>query len=207
MIILIVSFIFGMIIASYTLLSAVICLVFCIPLTVELERENMIAKNHPIISKYLGSILILFVIFFGITFSIFKFGSPAVQIGYTLGFVYVFFKIIFNKSQIGINQGNVSDYIKTASNVKHFKKVSPARGTPTDDVLNFIYIKVFFNQLDIIASKMARRENLATQVEIKTRATEIFKDAANIEPETHEGKLARMESQKHAQHVTQLNKI
>lgn len=201
MLILIASFIVGIGITSFTLLSAVICLTFCIPLTKELDRADLLVKNNPIIKHYFRSILFLTIIFFGITFLIYRFGSSIVQIGYVLGFIYVFFKIIFDINQIYINQENVSDYIE--NNSKYFNKVIKG---PMEDVVNFIYIKVFCERLDVVSSNMARTENLSSRIEIKTHSAEIFKDAMRIEPHTPEGKSARLESQKYADQVTQLSK-
>ena len=213
MLILIISIIGGSIITSFTILSAVICLTFCIPLTKDLEKENLIVKNNPIIKRYRGSATFLTIVFCVVTFFVIRFGSPAVQIGYVLGFAYIFFKIIFNMNQVGINQGNVSDYVKTDSNSKYFNKISPAQGTPVDDVLNYISIIVFADYLSKVSAKIAKKENLNLKIKAKTsleliaRMNEIFKDAIRVEPETDEGKFARAESQKYALHVTQLVRV
>jgi hypothetical protein len=62
---------------------------------------------------------------------------------------------------------------------------------------NIKLIKIFINHLNIIVSKMATEENLSSQTDISARATEIFKDALRIEPETEKGKIARIKTQKY----------
>jgi hypothetical protein len=200
-IILLISFVVGVAVTSYTLLSAVICFTFAIPLTKELNEAGALAENNPIVKRYTSSALVLIAIFCGVTFLVYWIGSPVIQIGYGLGFVLVVLEIIFNTKQIGVNQKNVSDYINLSSNRKYFTGVTKG---PVEDVLTFVHIKVFFDHLNIITSNMAGMEKLSSRRDIGVRATEIFKDAIRIEPETQEGKLAREEAQKYASQVTQL---
>ena len=71
-------------------------------------------------------------------------------------------------------------------------------------VRNYIFIKVFFHRLGLVATNIARSEGLPLQADIQSRATAIFKDAAQIRPETPEGKLARAQSQKFAGRLTHM---
>jgi hypothetical protein len=66
---------------------------------------------------------------------------------------------------------------------------------------------IFVNKLDIICSSIARSENLQSQAEITTRATEIFRDACRIEPETEKGRLARREAQEYTINTAKLVRI
>lgn len=64
--------------------------------------------------------------------------------------------------------------------------------------------KAFFDMGNILSTNIAKSEGLVGK-ELKTRAGEIFKDAAKIEPQTEEGAMVRMESQKQAARVTSTN--
>jgi hypothetical protein len=191
------------VIVSKTLLPAVICLTFAIPLTKELDSSNILAKNHPIAKRYWISVLLLTVIFLSITFLIYWFGSFIIQIGYTLGFMYVFFKIIFNIKQIGINRENVSEYVDSSFNAKYFCKIIPSELTPAEDILNQIYSRVFYDTANILSLRMAKNEGLKGDA-LKATGIAILRDSARIEPEIEAGKIVRKKSQEQAAEITQL---
>lgn len=66
------------------------------------------------------------------------------------------------------------------------------------------YQKTFFDMVNISSDGVARTEGLADRA-AKTRAAEVFKDAARIKPETAEGAMVRMEAQKQAARITSTN--
>lgn len=66
------------------------------------------------------------------------------------------------------------------------------------------YQNAFYDMLNLGSSNIAKSEGL-TGAALQSRATAIYKDAARIIPATKEGQLIRMESQKQAARITQVN--
>lgn len=66
------------------------------------------------------------------------------------------------------------------------------------------YQGTFFDTANILSDSLAKEEGLAGDA-AKSRAAEIFKDAARIEPKTAEGAMIRMRSQEQAARITSTN--
>lgn len=66
------------------------------------------------------------------------------------------------------------------------------------------YQHTFFDTANILSDSLAKEEGLAGDA-AKTRAAEIFKDAALIEPKTAEGAIIRMRSQEQSAWITRTN--
>jgi hypothetical protein len=69
---------------------------------------------------------------------------------------------------------------------------------------NFTYQHNFYDMANLVSSDIAHQEGVGSGM-VKSRAAEIFKDAAKIEPDTKEGKMVRMLAQKQAARVTSTN--
>lgn len=67
-----------------------------------------------------------------------------------------------------------------------------------------MYQGTFYDAANVMAGQFARSEGLAGDA-AKSRAADIFKDAARIEPQTREGALLRAEAQRAAARVTSTN--
>lgn len=65
-----------------------------------------------------------------------------------------------------------------------------------------IYQNNFFDMLDLISTKMAKIEKVEN---IKRRASDIFKDACRIEPQTEEGAMLRKVAQEQSARITSTN--
>ncbi len=66
------------------------------------------------------------------------------------------------------------------------------------------YQKTFFDMANFSSTDVAKQEGL-TGDSLKTRAAEIFKDAARIEPQTEEGAMVRHQAQMQAARITSTN--
>jgi hypothetical protein len=118
--------IIGGLVSGFTILPAVICLAFGIPATKRLDRENMLVSNHPIIKRYLRSVVILTVAFAVVCTLVCLFGSRYAIGGYVFGTLLTFVR---SMSQLGTNAKNIADYVETQC--RYFSR-------PEDDVVNFL---------------------------------------------------------------------
>jgi len=126
MIISIVFWMIGLIITSFTVISALICLAFGIPTTKKLEHANMLTNDHPIIKRYWVSVGFLITVFVLVSGSVYIFGSVHALRGYVGG---ILFAVILGIWKIGKNKNNIVDYINTQS--RYFNQ-------PVEDVINFL---------------------------------------------------------------------
>ena len=126
MLIAIIFWIIGLVVTSFTLISALICFAFGIPATKKLKRANMLVDNHSIIKRYWISISILVIVFVVSLGLIYVFGSVHALRGYISGIIFAF---IFGIGKIGRNKNNIADYIDTQG--RYFNK-------PAEDVVNFL---------------------------------------------------------------------
>lgn len=67
-----------------------------------------------------------------------------------------------------------------------------------------VYQSAFYDMANILSSDLAGKEGLEGDA-VKTRASDVFKDASRIEPQTDEGKLVRSQAQQQAARVTSTN--
>lgn len=111
----IIGWIIGLFVASFTLIQILIILFFGFPTTRKLEQLDMINKDNGIIGRYCISLIIISVIFLGITYIIYIFFTQLLS-GFIIGGILV---IIFGIGKVGANPDNIKDYL--VSNSKYFK--------------------------------------------------------------------------------------
>ncbi len=94
----------------------------------------------------------------------------------------------------------------TESAIRNVAKVSNKIAIDYEHQGPFVvfYQKAFFDMADVASSQMAKAEGLSGDA-AKARAAEILKDAVKIQPETAEGKQARLISQQQAARITSTN--
>lgn len=92
------------------------------------------------------------------------------------------------------------------SGVRNVARVSNKIAIDWEHNITFtkFYQKAFFDMLNIASTNLAKSEGL-TGTALKSRASDIFKDAARVKPETDVGALVRMEGQKQAARITSTN--
>ncbi|MHB8603564.1 MAG: hypothetical protein ACYC9R_13095 [Nitrosotalea sp.] len=92
------------------------------------------------------------------------------------------------------------------STVRNIAKISNKVAIDWEHSIAFtkFHQKAFFDMANVFSSNLAKEEGLKG-TEAKTRASEIFKDSARIQPKTEEGAIVRAESQKQAARVTSTN--
>ena len=113
---LIIFFIIGLMVTSFTLLPVLIIFNFGIPFTNKLEEKKVLNKNNGITRRYLISALILSVIFITMLFVTYNY-FPAGLWGLIIGGGMA---IMFGLGKIGENESNVADYFK--NNEQHLNK-------------------------------------------------------------------------------------
>ena len=122
----IIFFIIGGAISSFTLVSALICLIFGIPTTKKLQQANLLVENNSIIRRYLISICILSIIFVVVLCVVYFIDPTSALRGFIGGSVFV---IIISIGKLRGNTNNISDYISTQS--RYFNK-------PVEFILGFL---------------------------------------------------------------------
>jgi hypothetical protein len=111
-----VGFLIGLVIASFTLIQALICLIFGIPTARNLTSEGLLVENNNLISRYVISFVVLGSLFGVITYLVVTYLS-ALRVGYGIGVVLA---ILFGLGQMGSNQNNLSDFMQI--NKRYFKE-------------------------------------------------------------------------------------
>lgn len=127
MLIAIIFLIIGLAVTIFTIIPALICLAFGIPISKKLEHANMLINNHPIIKRYWISIGILIIVFVSVLGLICIFGSVYALRGYIGGSV---FALIVGIWKVGKNKNNLDDYVNTQS--RYFNK-------PVENIIDFLY--------------------------------------------------------------------
>jgi len=125
----ITAFIFliiGFLVFTFTIVPALICLFFGIPITKKLDRANLLVKNSPIVKKYWTSISILGITFLFVSGLVYIFCPSAALNGYIIGSIFSFFISI---GKVGKNNNNMQDYIRIQG--RYFNK-------PEEDVMSFL---------------------------------------------------------------------
>lgn len=105
----IVGWLAGLIVASFTLVQSGIIIFFGIPTTRKLTSEGVLKKDNPINKRHLISLAILLTLFAGIICAIY-FWLPGAFVGFLVGTGLV---LLFSLGKLGANNNNVSDYMET----------------------------------------------------------------------------------------------
>jgi hypothetical protein len=103
----------GLVVASFTLISALTSFFFAVPATRKLLSANMLKDASPLLF-YRRSIGLLLSIFIVITAVIVLFAGKQLVTGYWGG---VFFALLFGVRKVGKNKDNIDDYMRMNSRV------------------------------------------------------------------------------------------
>lgn len=104
----------GLFVSLFTLLPIGIIFIFGIPMTRELTQQKYLKPDNPIVKRYINSVVLLTIIYFGISYAIYTFFPEAAR-GFTIAAIAV---LVISAGKMGKNANNIQDYIET--NYNHF---------------------------------------------------------------------------------------
>ena len=106
---LLMGWLIGLAITSFTLVPIMIIFFFGIPTTRRLTKDGTLQVGNPIIKNYFISVLILGLIFAGAWWVISNF-FPSLLVGFWIGAVI---SVFLGLGKSGANDNNLSDYLET----------------------------------------------------------------------------------------------
>lgn len=125
MITVVIFWLIGLAVTSFTLISVCICLFFALPTTRRLTREGVLVSPNPLTKRYLTSVFLLSGIFTIISALVYYFGNDHAMKGYIGGAVV---SLLFGIWKTGANKTNMGEYLEqnqrymTHENVNNLKK-------------------------------------------------------------------------------------
>ena len=111
---LVILFVVGLLVASFTIIPVLIILFFGIPLTNKLEKKGLLKHKNGIKKGYTFNVIIFPLVYLGILWVINNY-FPAGTMGFLIG---TGSSLFFGLGQVGANKNNIADYFQV--NQRHF---------------------------------------------------------------------------------------
>jgi len=105
----ILGWLIGLVVASFTLVQAGIVLFFGIPMTRKLNKEGKLISPNPIQRRNSISLIIWFVVYFGVLYLV-QLWSQNVFVGYLVGTGII---LLLSIGKLGTSKNNLTDYLET----------------------------------------------------------------------------------------------